>query len=323
MRTTILAAFAIAATAFGSLQAHAFCVYNESREVSTRVDAMHTGIATLGKSYSSGDLAPGQSSCCNYGNRDCNPGGSRTAMLDVAARVTLDMQAGYSSSDGWSAKCGDYHGTSEASTWAQVEAGGYLKFQKNPKFDYNQWVSPDNPPYVLLSFSHDNKVLKTYSCPSARTWADLPPNKPLQTALIKGLGGKCLDAEWQPGKGITASGMRVRTWRCTGEGNQRWAVRTAGATGSSLHHASILNASMNCLSVAGAKVAPGSRLVIWNCKDAHDDVDQQFTMKDGLIMLGPDNKLCADVVGGGTSDGTEVQLWACDKNNPNQRWSVQ
>lgn len=144
--------------------ASAFCIYNKI--AGKTAYAMQLGNL---KGFS-GSISPGGKKCCNYKNRDCNEGGKREAMLDMETRVeiTKPTSLGLVSVGQKSAKCGveTYSVVEGSDLEAKLQAGGYWVFKDNPKFDKSlKKYGSDNPPYMLESWSHDNKLLKTYICP--------------------------------------------------------------------------------------------------------------------------------------------------------------
>ena len=88
-------------------------------------------------------------------------------------------------------------------------------------------------------------------------------------------------------------------------------VGYAGTTGGGTGVPIAYPAAGKCLDVYGNDIgANGAAVDIWDC--LHDAVDQRWTPTNGLVT-GPLRSLgrCLDIIGGGTSPGTKVQLYFC------------
>ncbi|MBW4444507.1 MAG: hypothetical protein KME10_25525 [Plectolyngbya sp. WJT66-NPBG17] len=152
--TTLLGAFGVMGT-----RADAFCVYNGTDKKIYFQQSEWKGMAT--------GINARDNSCCNWRNKDCNPSKARGRMLDVAAiRVILKERLTYADS----VTCGveTYSAVHGSNIEAKIQAGGYWTIDKNPSFDSKQKYGSDNPPYLVKSWSYDNKVLATYLCPVKR-----------------------------------------------------------------------------------------------------------------------------------------------------------
>ncbi|MEU9079283.1 ricin-type beta-trefoil lectin domain protein [Kitasatospora sp. NPDC048538] len=120
------------------------------------------------------------------------------------------------------------------------------------------------------------------------------------TGQVTGNGARCLD---DSGSG-TADGNPVILYDCTGNANQRWA-RAADGTVRTLG---------KCLTATGATA--GSAVVLSTCGSGL----QQWTAGPDGTLAG--SGLCLDVYGGGSANGTRVQLWTCGDHQANQYWSL-
>ncbi|MFI1400475.1 RICIN domain-containing protein [Streptomyces sp. NPDC020681] len=55
---------------------------------------------------------------------------------------------------------------------------------------------------------------------------------------------------------------------------------------------------------------------LWDCSG---DTNQRWKPQ-SEALVNPASGKCLDVQGGGTANGTRVQLWSCSPNNGAQRW---
>lgn len=146
LRPALLAAFLTA-----SAGAHAFCVYNKSdKDIEFQQQGHIKGMTAR--------IAPGKDSCCNWKNKDCNKSKKQTATLSAT------LIARYSTS--FSRYDGDWCGIFVQGEGASLEhqAGGYLVVQ-NGRHNKSKPASTDNPTYIVTSYSHDHKLLDSYTCP--------------------------------------------------------------------------------------------------------------------------------------------------------------
>ncbi|MFD7678043.1 arabinofuranosidase catalytic domain-containing protein [Streptomyces sp. NPDC060187] len=115
-------------------------------------------------------------------------------------------------------------------------------------------------------------------------------------SLFNPQSGRCLDSP----DGATANGTRLRIWDCNGSAAQRFTVN-AGAP--------VVGPGATCADVAGDdNGSNGTAVQLWGCQSYA--VDQHwFHSSDGrLHTLGR----CLDIVGNGTANGTQVELWDCN-----------
>ncbi|MEY2242693.1 arabinofuranosidase catalytic domain-containing protein [Streptomyces sp. BF23-18] len=115
-------------------------------------------------------------------------------------------------------------------------------------------------------------------------------------SLFNPQSGRCLDSP----NGATANGTRLRIWDCNGSAAQKFAVN-AGAP--------VPGPGGTCADVAGDDNGSNATAVqLWSCQSYA--VDQHwFHSSDGrLHTLGR----CLDIIGNGTANGTQVELWDCN-----------
>ena len=131
--------------------------------------------------------------------------------------------------------------------------------------------------------------------------------------------GKCLDLS----AGNTANGSNVQQWSCDGSNSNQ--IFNFSKVGSyyEIKHA----ASGKCLDVADYGTSNGTNIYLWDC---HGDDNQLWTLssntntsdaRDFTIKSKQSGK-CMDLSAGGSSNGTNIQLWTCSSNNANQDFAL-
>ncbi len=154
-------------------------------------------------------------------------------------------------------------------------------------------------------------LIVTQLAPTAPT----PPLRPPEGgktqpkyASLKGLSGKCLDAQWLAGKQEAGKGSKIRLWECTGSANQKWKF----ANGRLESEAGGL-----CLAVDNGKLEAGRQLLLWDC---HSGNDERWESRNGRLVVSG-TQLCADVKGENPANGTPIILYGCGAvGKPNQLW---
>jgi hypothetical protein len=164
------AAFFTVSALLSNLPANAFCVYNGTdKEIYFSEHTPKGMIKTIDA---------GKNSCCNWKNKDCNPSKQRDKMLDVyQIRVELTkpkwgggFARSYTCGLGTAKVLGEQVYNPQAKS--QIQAGGYWTVDANPGFVSTKKVDNENPPYIVKSWSYDNKVLNTYPCPAKYQFAN-------------------------------------------------------------------------------------------------------------------------------------------------------
>ncbi|MFE2481438.1 ricin-type beta-trefoil lectin domain protein, partial [Streptomyces sp. NPDC059389] len=115
---------------------------------------------------------------------------------------------------------------------------------------------------------------------------------------VTGLSGKCLDVE----NGNSADGTPVQLMSCKETKAQQWRM-TEGT----------VRAMGKCLTAEGGKA------VLRACDSANEY--QKFTSGTNKTLSSTKTGQCLDVAGGNDADGTDLILWPCATNAPNQQWS--
>jgi hypothetical protein len=124
------------------------------------------------------------------------------------------------------------------------------------------------------------------------------------TGAIIGNGGKCVDVAGAS----SASGARVRLYRCNGSDAQQW---TTGNSDNSIR------ALGKCLDVAAAGTANGARVQLYDCNGTWS---QRWTASSGRLINTNANK-CLDATGISSADGTPLQIRDCT-GGANQTWAI-
>ena len=108
--------------------------------------------------------------------------------------------------------------------------------------------------------------------------------------------GRCLDSP----SGGTANGTRLQIWDCNGSGAQKFSVNGGGT---------ILGPGRTCVDVAADDTGGnGSAVQLWDCQSWAVDQHWYHNANGSLRTLGR----CLDIVGNGTAQGTQVELWDCN-----------
>ncbi|MCX5367045.1 ricin-type beta-trefoil lectin domain protein [Streptomyces sp. NBC_00124] len=133
---------------------------------------------------------------------------------------------------------------------------------------------------------------------------DLPAAPPGE--VLRGVGSdRCVDV---PGFSTT-NGTQLDLWDCNDGGNQSWnwnADKQLTVYGN------------KCMTVGGTGATAGDPVVITDCTGA---AAQQWNLNADLTVTSVANpELCLDAAGGGTGNGTAVDVWYCNASS-NQQWT--
>jgi len=142
-----------------------------------------------------------------------------------------------------------------------------------------------------------------------------PSNKDWQVEITR--YGKCLDLS----AGNTANGGNIQEWDCqSGNTNQVFRIEAVGSYYQIKH-----TASGKCLQAAGT--SSGSNVELWSCTGGDNQLftitsnDATGDVRDFQIR-GKQSSRCMDITGGGSSNGTNIQLWGCSDTNPSQNFAL-
>jgi hypothetical protein len=107
--------------------------------------------------------------------------------------------------------------------------------------------------------------------------------------------------------GSTANGTRLEIWGCNGTGAQGFSYNGGSSN--------IIGPGGKCVDVSGDDVGgDGAAILLWDCQDSARDQNWKWN-GNTLTTMG----LCLDIAGGGTTNGTVLQLHTCT-GNPAQVW---
>jgi non-reducing end alpha-L-arabinofuranosidase len=125
-------------------------------------------------------------------------------------------------------------------------------------------------------------------------------------SLLNVGSGRCIDDPLNN----TTNGTRLQIWDCNGVVQQAWSI----AAGSP-----VLGASGKCVDVAGDDTGgAGAAVQIWDCQWYGADQHWFHNGNGSLSTLGR----CLGTVGGGTTNGTQLELANCS-GSTNQQWTQQ
>ncbi|TFK32694.1 ricin B lectin domain-containing protein [Crucibulum laeve] len=191
--------------------------------------------------------------------------------------------------------------------------------------------------YIQCTYTHDSgggSSSTEYCWYDYQTYAlDHYPNTPLPVdsnancPAVLPLAQNYLIKTASTGKCITMSGnydgAPVRIQDCDyrhGNPNQRWHFE-----------GSIIQAlgTNKCLDVTDGNSANGAKLQVWTCVDGA--ANQQFQHWVSNVLVVPEDHIswllhpfqCLDLTDGNLANGTPIQIWACNYQNPNQKWFIE
>ncbi|MFG2037128.1 arabinofuranosidase catalytic domain-containing protein [Dactylosporangium sp. NPDC048998] len=118
--------------------------------------------------------------------------------------------------------------------------------------------------------------------------------------------GRCLDSP----SGATANGTRLQIWDCNGSAAQKFSVNGGGTS---------IGPGGKCVDVAADDTGGnGAAVQLWDCQSYAVDQHWYHQSNGALRTLGR----CLDIIGNGTANGTQVELWDCNGVG-GQNWQQQ
>jgi len=123
-------------------------------------------------------------------------------------------------------------------------------------------------------------------------------------SIVNPPSGKCLDID----KSSKDDGTKVQLFHCTGNGNQKWELRSDQLVNPQ---------SGKCLDVDKGSQDDGTKVQLFHCIGKGS---QKWELR-GDQFLNPQSGKCLDINKGSKDDGAEVQLFRCTGNG-NQKWSL-
>lgn len=130
--------------------------------------------------------------------------------------------------------------------------------------------------------------------------------------------------------GSTDNGAAVQTYRGNATAAQQFKlydanpeVKSAGQTVADGYYQINLSGSQLCLDVSSASTSNGAKAQVWQPNGTLAQCFKVTYGEDGFYSIRPAHSAKAiDLCGGGLIPGTQIQQWACDEGNKNQRWAI-
>jgi hypothetical protein len=115
-------------------------------------------------------------------------------------------------------------------------------------------------------------------------------------SLFNPQSGRCLDSP----SGATGNGTRLQIYDCNGSAAQKFAVNGGGQ---------VAGPGGKCVDVASDDIGTnGTPVQLWDCQSWAVDQHWYRNANGSLRTLGR----CLDIVGNGTANGAQVELWDCN-----------
>jgi len=183
------------------------------------------------------------------------------------------------------------------------------------QFYCEDWFSPSNK-YEIV-FKPMSATVKTGVCYIDYGRQPAPTPKPQPVPPGPPVGGeirlnslnpkKCIDLTG----GDLTPGTRIQIWDCNGvRSAQNW-VYLRGSLRSGVD-------TDKCIDLGNLE--PGTPLAIETCKEGA--LQQQLVYQTNGSYQARGGNVCVDLTGGNYANGNILQVWTCDKGNPNQVWSA-
>ena len=118
----ILLALGLVLAALSASEAHAYCVYNRLRDHSVSLLQEEHPEKSREERRLNTTLKPGQSTCCNFYNLDCNPSGREEGVVNLAIGIVDEPDV----------KCGLPGGRHKEHV-VSVTGTGSLRVMPNPR----------------------------------------------------------------------------------------------------------------------------------------------------------------------------------------------
>jgi alpha-galactosidase len=130
--------------------------------------------------------------------------------------------------------------------------------------------------------------------------------EPTSSILRSVHSGRCLDVY----NNEVVNGTKVEVYDCTIQAaNQLWTYTPSKQ----------LMALGKCLDAHGQGTTPGTIVDLWDCNGG---ANEQWTFNANGTITGVQSGLCLDVKGAAVAtNGTQVELYTCVANAPNQKWT--
>lgn len=222
------------------------------------------------------------------------------------------------------------------------ENGAAIQLYESNGTAAQRWVAEDaGDGYVYLKGVDSGKVLdvsggsispstrvQLYALNKTRAQKWLPVKNDNGTVTFySALGhGLVLDVSG----GSTNNGAAVQTYRGNATAAQQFKlydanpqVASTGQTVADGYYQINLSGSQLCLDVSSASASNGAKAQVWQPNGTLAQCFKVAYGEDGFYSIRPVHSAKAiDLCGGGLIPGTQIQQWACDEGNENQRWAI-
>ena len=178
--------------------------------------------------------------------------------------------------------------------WAAIQTGDPSVENGRYTDEYDEEYSNDIEPQAG---GHGDQYYQSMRTHIAQFKQSSPSSR---TGPIAAPGGKCVDVA---GDDTGTTGAPIQLWNCLGVADQQW---TAGTDGT-------LRTLGKCMDVEGYGTADFSKIHLWDC---HGGANQQWQARSDGSILNPVSGRCLDDNGGDTTNGVQLQLYACNGQWP-------
>ena len=144
----------------------AYCVRNALPDAPVRAAVIALKGVSVPKLFAE-TVGPGREFCCNPKNADCNP--DRIGDEGFALFEAEVLPRGLQGAAGPAIKCGVVSSADPRKpplAHVAIPMRGFLRFDRNPRFDARRRPAFDNPPYLLQALTADNRISAVYPCPA-------------------------------------------------------------------------------------------------------------------------------------------------------------
>jgi hypothetical protein len=144
----------------------AYCVRNALPDASVRATVIALKGLAVPKLFAE-TVGPGREFCCNPKNADCNP--DRIGDEGFALFEAEVQPRGAQGAPVLGIKCGVVSAADPRKpplAHVAVPVRGFLRVDRNPRFDVRRRPASDNPLYLLQALTADNRVSAVYPCPA-------------------------------------------------------------------------------------------------------------------------------------------------------------
>ena len=161
-----LHAVLLAGALLASRDGFAYCVRNALPDASVRAAVIALKGLAVPKRFAE-TVGPGREFCCNPKNADCNP--DRIGDEGFALFEAEVQPRGAQGAPVPGIKCGVVSAADPRKpplAHVAIPVRGFLRVERNARFDPGRRAAADNPPYLLQALTADSRVSAVYPCPA-------------------------------------------------------------------------------------------------------------------------------------------------------------